>query len=85
MQSHPFREPGPPAEYIVPTFGEEVSAECSFSEPLAVDGDWAVVEWRGRTKLRDGGRENLIGVSLLRFDADGLVVEQRDHWSAGEV
>jgi hypothetical protein len=29
-----------------------------------------------------GGRERLAGVSLLRFDADGLVVEQRDVWAS---
>lgn len=83
MQSHPFRPPVLPAEYIVPTFAEEESADCSFSEPLLVDGDWAVVEWHGKTKLRGGGGENLIGVSLVRFDDAGLVVEQRDYWSAG--
>ena len=37
----------------------------------------------GQTKLKDGGTENLAGVSLLRFDEDGLVVEQRDFWAAG--
>jgi hypothetical protein len=30
--------------------------------------------------LTDGGTEDLVGVSLLRFDPDGLVVEQRDIW-----
>ena len=33
-----------------------------------------------QTRLVDGGTEDLIGVSLLRFDADGLVIEQRDIW-----
>ncbi|MDX6400171.1 MAG: hypothetical protein QOF27_777, partial [Gaiellaceae bacterium] len=36
--------------------------------------------WNGQTRLVDGGSEDLIGVSLLRFDSDGLVVEQRDIW-----
>jgi len=35
------------------------------------------------TQLKDGGAEKLAGVSLLRFDADGLVVEQRDFWAGG--
>jgi hypothetical protein len=82
LQSHPFREPVAPAEYINPTFGEEVSAECWFGEPL-VDGDRAAVEWSAETKLKDGSGEKLAGVSLLRFDTDGLVVEQRDFWASG--
>ena len=48
-----------------------------------MDGDRAAVEWSAETKLKDGGTEKLAGVSLLRFDADGLVVEQRDFWAAG--
>ena len=59
--------------------GEEESAEREFGEPV-VDGDRAAVERRARTTLRDGGEERLVGVSLLRFDAQGLVVEQSDVW-----
>jgi hypothetical protein len=80
LRSHPFRDAVAPADYIVPTLAEEAAADCSFAEPLLVDGDRAVVEWRGETTLRDGGSERLAGVSLLRFDDDGLVVEQRDFW-----
>jgi hypothetical protein len=29
----------------------------------------------------DGGAETIAGTSLLSFDADGLVVEQRDAWA----
>ena len=75
---HPFREPEP--DYLARVFDEEESAECEFGEPL-VDGDRAVVEWSACTRLRDGGTEELAGVSLLRFDADGRVVEQRDVWA----
>jgi hypothetical protein len=39
------------------------------------------VPWTGDTKLADGGTERLAGVSLIRFDPDGLVVEQRDYWN----
>jgi hypothetical protein len=60
-------------------FDEEESAECEFGTPL-VDGDRAAVPWNGQTTLTDGGTEDLVGVSLLRFDPDGLVVEQRDIW-----
>jgi hypothetical protein len=79
FQSSPFRDPQAPRDYIVPTLAEEDSAECEFGEPI-VDGDRAAVEWHAETKLKDGGTEKLAGVSLLRFDADGLVVEQRDFW-----
>jgi len=76
-QQHPFREPEP--GYLTRVFAEEESARCEFGTPI-VDGDRAVVEWSAETKLTDGGSEELIGVSLLRFDQDGLVVEQRDIW-----
>jgi hypothetical protein len=40
--------------------------------------------YRGaRTRLKDGGAEDLAGVSLLRFSADGLVIEERDFWAEG--
>jgi len=81
FQSHPFRDPQAPGDYIEPTLAAEESAECEFREPI-VDGDRAAVEWHAETRLKDGGIERLAGVSLLRFDADGLVVEQRDFWAS---
>jgi hypothetical protein len=39
------------------------------------------VPWRATTRLAGGGTEELAGVSLLRFDADGLVTEERDYWN----
>jgi hypothetical protein len=80
FRSHPFREPQAPADYIVPTLAEEESARCEFGEPI-VDGDRAAVEWAAETRLKDGGTEKLAGVSLLRFNSEGLVVEQRDFWT----
>jgi hypothetical protein len=82
FQSHPFRDAQTPADYIVPTLAEEESTACEFGEPI-VDGDRAAVEWHAETKLKDGGTEKLAGVSLLRFDSDELVVEQRDFWASG--
>jgi nuclear transport factor 2 (NTF2) superfamily protein len=76
----PFREPERPRDYLERVFSEEASATCLFGEPI-VDGDRAAVPWTGETKLVDGGAERLAGVSLLRFDDDGLVVEQRDFWN----
>jgi SnoaL-like domain len=74
-QQNPFRDPEP--GYLARVFDEEESADCEFGTPI-VDGDRAAVRWSARTKLVDGGSEDLAGVSLLRFDADGLVVEHRD-------
>jgi hypothetical protein len=82
FQSHPFRAAVTPADYIVPTLAEEEAAVCEFGEPI-VDGDRAAVAWSAETKLTDGGGEKLAGVSLLRFDEDGLVAEQRDFWASG--
>jgi SnoaL-like domain len=82
FQTHPFRDPQPARDYIEPTLAAEESATCEFG-PALVEGDRAAVEWRGETVLKDGGTETLAGVSLLRFDGDGLVVEQRDFWNQG--
>jgi hypothetical protein len=76
-QQHPFREPEP--GYLERVFAEEASAECEFGTPI-VDGDRAAVWWSAQTRLVDGGAEDLVGVSLLRFDPDGLVIEHRDFW-----
>ncbi len=61
-------------------FAEQESAECRFGEPI-VDGERAAVDWWAVVTSRDGSSQSLAGTSLLRFDADGLVVEQRDAWA----
>jgi hypothetical protein len=76
-QHHPFREPEP--GYLTRVFAEEESATCEFGRPI-VDGDQAAVPWNAQTVLIDGSTEDLVGVTLLRFDADGLVIEERDFW-----
>jgi hypothetical protein len=78
--SHPFRAREVPRAYVVWAFGEQVSAECRFGEPL-VDGDRAAVDWWAVMTGLDGVEETIAGTSLLRFDAEGLVVEQRDAWA----
>ena len=82
FRSHPFRDPQPPPDYIGPTLAAEAWTDCEFGKPV-VDGDRAAVEWSAEVRLKDGSAEKLAGVSLLRFDADGLVVEQRDFWAGG--
>ena len=79
-QQHPFREPEP--GYLARVFAEEESAECRFGRPI-VDGDQAAVHWTAQTRLADGGTEDLAGVSVLRFDDSGLVLEHRDFWVMG--
>jgi hypothetical protein len=79
-QQHPFRDPE--RGYLTRVFAEEESARCQFGTPI-VDGDQAAVRWSAQTKLRDGGTEDLAGVSVLRFTGDGLVAEHRDFWNQG--
>jgi ketosteroid isomerase-like protein len=85
FRSHPFREPQPPAEYAAWAFADEneVLAECRFGDPV-VDGDRAAVEYWAILRRRDGGEATLAGIAVLRFGADGLVLEQRDYWDLAE-
>lgn len=84
FRSQPFREPRLGAEgaagYASWAFdSEETPAECRFGEPI-VDGDRATCEYWAI--VRSGGTEQTIaGVSVLRFDAAGLVAFQRDYWA----
>jgi ketosteroid isomerase-like protein len=79
---HPFRPPLPITRYLDDVFTDELFAEAVFDEPI-VDGQRAAVHWKARTQLRSGKSEDLAGVSLLVFDAAGLVQEQRDFWADG--
>ena len=86
FRSAPFRPPVDGAgarAYVEQAFAEESDVElCRFGEPR-VSGDGATVEWW--CVLQEEGRlATLAGVSVLRFDAEGLVVEQRDYWALGE-
>jgi hypothetical protein len=76
LQAHAPRRP---ENYIEPTPAAGHSTECEFDEPL-VDGQSAAVAWRARLRFEAGGSEQLAGVSLLRFDAAGLVIRQLDFW-----
>ena len=81
--SHPFRQRQTPEEYVRWAFEDQVEAECRFGEPL-VEGDRAAVAWWGVIRSRDGSVETVAGTSLLRFDEDGFVIEQRDAWGGRE-
>jgi ketosteroid isomerase-like protein len=87
--SEPFRVPFQAVEelrvYLAGAFAEEDQIEAWFAAPV-VGGEHASIEWWA-TLLEDGAETTLVGTSTLRFDADGLVVEQRDTWNqaAGRV
>jgi hypothetical protein len=81
--TEPFREPSRDASdiraYVERVFGEEEDPRVWMGEPL-VDGDRAAISWWA--SLREEGSEaTLAGTSVLRFDADGLVIEQWDTWN----
>jgi ketosteroid isomerase-like protein len=78
--SLPFRERQRARDYVAWAFSEQAEAECRFGEPI-VSGDRAAVEWWGVVTGRDGSVETLAGTSMLRFDSDGRVIEQRDVWA----
>jgi SnoaL-like domain len=78
--SHPFRDRQAPRDYVTWAFSDQAEAECRFGEPV-VSGDRAAVEWWAVMTTDDGSVESIAGTSLLRFDDDGLVSEQRDVWA----
>ena len=80
FRTSPFREPQDPRAYSEWAFSEEDSAEVRFGDPVAVSADRAVVGWW--TVARTGEEElTLAGVSLLRFDGAGMVVEEHGYWN----
>ena len=81
--TEPFRPPSRDATdiraYVERVLGEEEDPRVWMSEPI-VDGDRAAISWWA--SLREEGSEaTLAGTSVLRFDPDGLVVEQWDSWN----
>jgi nuclear transport factor 2 (NTF2) superfamily protein len=84
LSTEPFREPcvGPDGvrAYVSRVFGEEEDPRVWFAEPI-VDGERVAVSWWASLR-EDGADATLAGTSVLRFDRDGLVVEQWDAWNA---
>jgi ketosteroid isomerase-like protein len=78
-----FREPDRGLQgvrgYLSREFGVESEVACRFGQPVAA-GDRAAVEWWA-SWIEDGEPITLAGATLLRFDADGLVVDHRDYWN----
>ena len=81
--TEPFREPSNDAggirAYVERVLREEENPRIWMSEPI-VDADRAAISWWA--SLREEGVDTtLAGTSVIRFDADGLVVEQWDSWN----
>jgi hypothetical protein len=68
--------------YVAQAFGEEREPRVWIGAPI-VAGDRAAIEWWAAVVENDV-EITLAGVSILRFDAQGLVTEQRDSWNQGE-
>lgn len=83
LSTEPFREPYRGREgvraYVSRVFGEEEDPRVQVGEPI-VDGDRAAVPWWA-TLREEGADITLAGTSMLRFDPDGLVLEQWDAWN----
>ena len=84
LSTEPYREPYRGREgvraYVARVFGEESETRVWMSEPI-VDGERAAISWWA-SLVEDGAPATLAGTSVLRFDADGLVIEQWDAWNA---
>ena len=78
----PFRGVGELRGYLSGAFAEEDEIRAWFAEPV-VQGDQASIEWWA-TLIEGGVETTLVGTSTLRFDADGLVLEQRDTWNQSD-
>ena len=84
FSTEPFREAYRGHEgvrdYVTRTFGQEESPRVWISRPI-VEGDRAAISWWASLR-EDEADATLAGTSVLRYDADGLVVEQWDTWNA---
>jgi nuclear transport factor 2 (NTF2) superfamily protein len=84
FSSQPFREQYRGRDgvraYVSQAFADEAEPRVWMGEPV-VDGDRAAISWWA-TLREEGADATLAGTSVLRFDADGLVVEQWDAWNS---
>jgi hypothetical protein len=81
--TEPYREPrvGPAGalDYLRPVLAEEEDIRAWFAEPI-VDGDRAAISWWAHF-IEDGVAATYAGTSNLRFDGNGLVIDEWDSWN----
>ena len=86
FSTQPFRTPylrqAGVREYVSQAFAEEEGPRVWIGQPV-VAGDRAAIEWWAAV-TENAVETTLAGTSVLRFDADGLVVEQRDTWNQAD-
>ena len=82
----PFRDPqiGPRGarEYVIPVLAEESGVRAWFSDPI-VDGDRASISWWA-SFVEEDVEATYAGTSVLRFNEDGLVVDEWDTWNRAD-
>ena len=71
-------EPGGVTAYLARQFAAEQDVRCRFGQPVA-DRVRAAVEWWA-SWVEDAQTVTLAGVTLLRFDIAGRVVDHVDYW-----
>jgi SnoaL-like protein len=86
FSTQPFREPhlrrAGVREYVSQAFTEEEEVRVWMGEAV-VGVDRAAIEWWAAL-IENGLEITLAGTSVLRFDAEGLVIEQRDTWNQAD-
>jgi ketosteroid isomerase-like protein len=65
--------------YLQQNFAVEQDVECRFGVPVAA-AECAAVEWWASWE-EDGQPVTMAGVSLVHFDENSLVADQRDYWN----
>jgi nuclear transport factor 2 (NTF2) superfamily protein len=78
----PYHGPDGVRAYVAQAFDEEREPRVWVGAPI-VDGSRAAIEWWAAV-TENRIEITLAGVSVLHFDAAGLVVEQWDSWNQGE-
>ena len=68
--------------YLEEIFAVEHSIECRFGTPLAAGGRAAVEWWASWNEA--GADLTMAGVTIVRFDVDGMVVDHRDYWNQSD-
>jgi SnoaL-like domain len=78
-----FRQPDEGAvgarHYLHANFTAEEGLTCSFNEPIVGESRAAVEWWASWTE--EGRALTMAGVTLLSFDEEGFVLDQRDYWN----